>query len=147
MIYDIESFKNGKFCIIYDIELKKQIDDYLKLVNPTLRAPIASKEGMFLFIEYKNTVRVSTTKEKSIPAISYRLLMTCKPEQIRPTYYGGPADPLEPVKVINAWALDFELGNAIKYIARAGKKDSATHVEDLKKAITYINLEIQKIQK
>tara|TARA_Y100000034_G_C6740293_1_gene328467 strand:+ start:252 stop:479 length:228 start_codon:yes stop_codon:yes gene_type:complete len=45
----------------------------------------------------------------------------------------------EVIDVISAWNLDFCLGNAIKYIARAGKKNSNTTEEDLKKAIWYIN--------
>jgi len=36
----------------------------------------------------------------------------------------------------------FELGNAIKYIARAGKKNNAR--QDLEKAIWYINRYIEK---
>lgn len=49
----------------------------------------------------------------------------------------------EPRKVIEDWNLDFYLGNAIKYISRAGRKDDS--VEDLRKAIRYIEYEIEKI--
>lgn len=45
----------------------------------------------------------------------------------------------EVIDVIKAWKLDFNLGNAVKYIARAGKKDPAKYNEDLSKAIWYIN--------
>ena len=38
--------------------------------------------------------------------------------------------------------LDFCLGNAVKYISRAGKKDPNKTIEDLEKAIWYINREI-----
>lgn len=41
--------------------------------------------------------------------------------------------------------MNFNRGNAIKYIARAGRKDLATEVEDLKKAAWYINREIQRL--
>tara|TARA_B100000242_G_C43016074_1_gene472459 strand:+ start:872 stop:1099 length:228 start_codon:yes stop_codon:yes gene_type:complete len=44
----------------------------------------------------------------------------------------------EVIDVIDAWDLDFKLGNAIKYIARAGKKDKLKTVQDLEKAIWYI---------
>lgn len=59
---------------------------------------------------------------------------------IRPDYYksGG----LEAFDVIDAFDLNFNLGNAFKYIARAGKKDNK--VEDLRKAVTYLNREIEK---
>lgn len=45
----------------------------------------------------------------------------------------------EPIDVISDWNLDFDLGNAIKYISRAGRKDSTKTKEDLEKAIFYIN--------
>lgn len=48
----------------------------------------------------------------------------------------------EVIDVIYDWQLDFSLGNAVKYIARAGKKDQSKTIEDLKKAIWYIEHEI-----
>ena len=63
---------------------------------------------------------------------------------IRPSYY-SPESPYEPLKVIRAWRLGFCLGNAIKYIARAGHKTEAP-LEDLRKARTYIDLEIQHLE-
>lgn len=41
--------------------------------------------------------------------------------------------------------MNFCRGNAVKYIARAGLKDQATEVEDLEKAIWYLNREIQRL--
>ena len=52
----------------------------------------------------------------------------------------------EVIDVINAWKLNFELGNAIKYIARAGKKDPNKEIEDLEKAINYIEMQIKSIK-
>ncbi len=66
-------------------------------------------------------------------------------ENIRPDYY-SPESPYEPLKVIHAWGLGFCLGNALKYIARAGKKGGeAQHLEDLKKARTYLDWEIARL--
>lgn len=42
--------------------------------------------------------------------------------------------------------LTYCLGDAVKYISRAGKKDSNTAVQDLKKAVAFINREIQRIE-
>lgn len=53
----------------------------------------------------------------------------------------------EVIDVINAWNLDFDLGNAIKYIARAGKKDPQKNVEDLNKAVWYIKHKIENLKK
>lgn len=63
--------------------------------------------------------------------------------EIRPDYYksGG----LEVFDVIDAFDLNFNLGNAFKYIARAGKKGDK--VEDLRKAVTYLKREIEKEEK
>jgi hypothetical protein len=55
-----------------------------------------------------------------------------------PAHYGGADDPYEAIKVIEAWGLDFALGNAVKYICRAGKKPGADRREDLKKALWYL---------
>ena len=51
----------------------------------------------------------------------------------------------EVIDVIDDRKLGFSLGNAVKYIARAGKKDPAKEVEDLKKAVFYINHEIERL--
>lgn len=49
----------------------------------------------------------------------------------------------QPMQVIEAWGLGFHLGNAIKYIARAGHKGSDTATLDLQKAISYIGRYIE----
>lgn len=51
----------------------------------------------------------------------------------------------EPIEVINDWRLGFQLGNVIKYIARAEYKNNA--LEDLKKARFYLDYEINKKEK
>lgn len=55
-----------------------------------------------------------------------------------PKHYGGKDSPYETIKVIKAWGLGFNLGNAVKYISRAGKKDPSREVEDLEKAVWYL---------
>ena len=66
-----------------------------------------------------------------------------------PNHYGGENNAYEVIRVIEAWDLGFSLGNAVKYIARAGKKDN--EIEDLKKAKWYLervisNLENENLQ-
>ena len=61
---------------------------------------------------------------------------------IRPDYY-NPDSAYEPRKVIKAWGLDWNLGNALKYIARCGKKANNSKLIDLEKAMTYIGFEIE----
>ena len=59
-----------------------------------------------------------------------------------PEHYGGGDNPYEAIKVIEAWDLGFSLGNAVKYIARAGKKKDRR--EDLEKALWYLNRELSR---
>lgn len=61
-----------------------------------------------------------------------------------PQHYGGDT-VYEAIKVIEAWGLGFCLGNAVKYICRAGKKERRL-LEDLKKAAWYLNREIERIE-
>lgn len=61
-----------------------------------------------------------------------------------PDHYKGKDNPYEAIKVIDAWNLGFSLGNAVKYIARAGHKDPYKRIEDLKKAVWYLQHEIDK---
>ena len=52
----------------------------------------------------------------------------------------------EAIDVIEDWNLNFNLGNTIKYISRAGHKDKDKTTEDLKKALWYLIREINKIE-
>ena len=61
-----------------------------------------------------------------------------------PKHYGGVDNIYEAIKVIDAWEVDFYLGNVLKYICRAGKKTG--QLEDLKKAQWYLNKKIQKME-
>jgi hypothetical protein len=54
---------------------------------------------------------------------------------------------IEVIYFIDDKGLGFCLGNAVKYISRAGKKDPATAIEDLQKALWYINHEIERRQR
>ena len=72
--------------------------------------------------------------------------MSDKPEVVdHPAHYGGAANVYEAIKVIEAWGLGFCLGNAVTYIARAGKKGAA--LEDLKKAAWYLNRHIEAMER
>lgn len=50
----------------------------------------------------------------------------------------------EPKDVIREWGLNFNLGSAVKYIARAGRKDDI--VQDLKKAREFLSFEIKALE-
>ena len=50
----------------------------------------------------------------------------------------------EPRKVIHDWGLNFNLGSAVKYISRAGRKDDI--LQDLKKAKQFLEFEIEELE-
>lgn len=59
-----------------------------------------------------------------------------------PKHYGGIGNPYEAIKVIEEWNLGFCLGNVVKYISRAGKKSPEKELEDLEKALWYLQREV-----
>ena len=65
-----------------------------------------------------------------------------------PNHYGGENNPYEVIKVCAAWGLDKDayIFNVVKYVARAGKKDQAKELEDLKKASFYLDRKIKNLE-
>ena len=61
-----------------------------------------------------------------------------------PSHYNS--GKIEVIDFIEDQNLNFNLGNAVKYISRAGKKDPKKFREDLEKAIWYINRELKRIE-
>lgn len=53
---------------------------------------------------------------------------------------------IEVIDFIEDKKLGFHLGNAIKYISRAGKKDPTKEIEDLEKAQWYLNRKINQLK-
>ena len=72
--------------------------------------------------------------------------LASKPENdpINPNHYKQHG--IETIDIIEAWELNYRLGNVVKYISRAGLKGSTTvtnmYLEDLKKARWYLDREI-----
>jgi hypothetical protein len=70
------------------------------------------------------------------------LVMQVKDDPVdHPSHYKG--NNFEVIDIIEDFNLDFELGNCIKYILRAGKKGNS-YVEDLKKAAWYLQRKIRR---
>lgn len=68
-----------------------------------------------------------------------------------PEHYGGGNNVYEVVKVCEAWGLDKDayLFNVVKYVARAGKKEKEKEkeIQDLEKALWYLNRKINNLKK
>jgi len=65
-----------------------------------------------------------------------------------PQHYGGEGNPYEVVKIAEATGLDRDayLFNVLKYIVRSGKKNDNPPVQDLKKALWYLDRRIKTME-
>lgn len=61
-----------------------------------------------------------------------------------PTHYNF--GKYEAINVIEDWKLPYHLGNTVKYISRAGRKDPTKTIEDLEKAQWYLNRYIELLK-
>ena len=62
-----------------------------------------------------------------------------------PSYYNSGG--IEAIDFIDAHNLNFNLGNVIKYVTRAGRKDGEDTLTALRKAQWYLEHEIEHLQK
>lgn len=65
-------------------------------------------------------------------------------DAINPSHYKGFSNGAEVIDIVEN--LTYNRGAAIKYLARAGKKEIADEVEDLLKAAWYVEREIQRVK-
>ena len=66
-------------------------------------------------------------------------------DMINPSHYRGDRQ-FEPIAVIEDWGLNYRLGNAVKYISRNGRKPGEDPREGLRKAIWYLEREIEALE-
>ena len=59
-----------------------------------------------------------------------------------PSYYAD--GKYEVIDLIEDYKMGFHIGNAVKYISRAGKKDFSKRIQDLEKAIWYLKRALDK---
>ena len=63
-------------------------------------------------------------------------------------YYKKNGDSIECIDYIESHNLGkgFNRGNIIKYVTRAGEKNKDTEIEDLEKALAYVNYELARLK-
>jgi hypothetical protein len=61
-----------------------------------------------------------------------------------PKHYNSHHSGIEAITILRH--MPFNIGNAMKYLWRSGLKNTSPAVEDLRKAIFYINDEIQRLE-
>ena len=64
-------------------------------------------------------------------------------DNVTPPHYQGTTQPID---LINAQNLNFNLGNVVKYVCRAGKKQGENTLSDLEKAQNYLYYEIERVE-
>lgn len=120
-----------KIQTLYSAKYKAKV----KVHNKLQKARAAKKERRE---EWKQS-HVSTS-EKSIR----ETVQAAQDVVNHPSHY--KAGGIETIDFIEAKQLTYNLGNVVKYVTRAGIKDTATHVQDLEKAAWYLNREIQNLK-
>jgi hypothetical protein len=63
-----------------------------------------------------------------------------------PVHYGGADNVYEHIKVATAWGLNYVLGSCTKYICRAGKKPGVSALADLRKALFWLQFEVDRLE-
>ena len=84
-------------------------------------------------------VSINTDEGPSIEECARRI-----DEIAYPAHYTMGA--IEPKDFIREQKLNFNRGNVIKYVVRAGRKDKSKEIEDLKKAAQYLHFEIEYLE-
>ena len=95
-----------------------------------------------------DTMRIVCDKEVICNGEHYEPVAIDKKEVVNKEMVNHPSHynmgKYEAIDVIEDWQLNFNLGNTVKYISRAGHKDDI--VQDLKKALWYLEREIKRIE-
>ncbi|AHL19003.1 DUF3310 domain-containing protein [Listeria phage LP-083-1] len=133
-------------------EIRWVTSDYVELTPGTTVIPYIEKTdcvGTHYSIKRNLNAEMLTEKEsRVIKKEAFDALV--KPQHrmgdeiSQPTHYttGG----IEPIKFIQSHNMNFEKGNVIKYVTRAGKKEGQNEVKDLKKARQYLDFLIKKLE-
>lgn len=53
---------------------------------------------------------------------------------------------IDVIDVCKLYSLNFNKGNILKYVCRAGKKENESEIKDLKKALDYLKREIKHLE-
>jgi hypothetical protein len=104
-------------------------------------------DGIGMEVEYE--AHMNDTTEYYVLTNIKQLLPKSNESVNHPNHYGGESNTYEVIKVCEAWGLDKDayLFNVVKYVARAGKKNPEKEVEDLKKALFYLDRKIKNLEK
>jgi hypothetical protein len=101
---------------------------------------------------YEYTRNMDTTNKSELERINNKLFNETAKERNIPSYYIGSVYGYEARKVVEDWNLSYNIGTAVTYLLRAGKKveqgmdNKAKHIEDIKKTINHLKFEIERLE-
>ena len=133
----------------YGDERVRRISSIVEVIADIMKQEIERNNKMATAKTNKPKTGIETAKAEPMDSDNTVFGLKKKPQEDpvnHPKWYGSKDDPYETIKVIEAWGLNFTLGNALKYISRAGKKDPSKTIEDLQKALFYIQYEIDRLE-
>ena len=113
----------------------------IKCSSPTktlLCDDCAGKEAQYT-IHNKEEIKAEFQRRKE------KILSENKEQVDHPKHYNH--GKFEVIDVIEDWGVDFHIGNVIKYVSRAGRKTDDTEIQDLKKALWYLQRKIELLEK
>jgi len=101
---------------------------------------------------YEYTRNMNDETAKDLDRINKKLFNETAKERNIPSYYIGSVYGYEARKVVEDWNLSYNIGTAVTYLLRAGKKveqgmdNKAKHIEDIKKTINHLKFEIERLE-
>lgn len=103
-------------------------------------------KGMFCMSSKKHRKKLKEIKTEKKPKRMKEIADMYDKQQpfisSTPKHYQGT---IQPIDLINAQNLNFNLGNVVKYVCRAGKKKGENVLSDLEKAQNYLYYEIERV--
>ena len=127
-----------------DIDLEWIAEDLIGKVAELVKGYITVKlgeptpAGIYAGASIKIIVPEDEDEAKGLPAAAHHDPVN------HPGHYADGM--IETIDYIEDKKLGFHLGNAVKYISRAGKKDKSKEIEDLEKAVWYLNRKIKQLK-
>jgi hypothetical protein len=119
-----------------------------------LKGRLAGKLGVIVSVDpnqlmgWPNYVRVKDSVVRHVwyadDEIDPTNLVKVEDSVNQPSHYTWLPNGFEVIDLIEHLTLN--RGNAVKYLARAGRKSAATELEDLKKAAWYVQREIKRLE-
>ena len=122
-------------------EKSKKIEEYCDSIK-------GCSDGCKLFLAHGGNATCYSISNKSDELQieeNFEILFGCKHDPVNhPSHY--TKGKIEVADFIADQKLNFDRGNAVKYVCRAGSKDPEKEIQDLEKAIWYINHEIKMLK-